>query len=139
MNAGQHVEAFRFVAWTLEIGCVIVAAHYFIALRRFPDMRIRTSARLRISLGLAVKCFGWALHQFYWWIWQHAVVTENAQLKSDIEAWSALTIFAYIPIFLGEVLVISPWAEHVAGRRWPWLMAATVAVLWMIGAGFAHL
>ena len=139
MTAAQHIEAMRFVAWTLEAGCAAVALHY-VWLASASDFRLPHHHRLRVALGLVVKCSGWAVHQFYWWVWQAAHNHGNIDAASAMVNSSAVTILAYLMIFSGEALVVSPWLERVAGtRHWPVAAVGVVVVLWVFGALLSNL
>jgi len=136
MTPEQLVEAFRFVAWSLELCCAIVAAQYVYHATN-AQYRLGEELRVRVAIGICIKCSGWALHQFYWWVWQSAVNGGRIDLKNALEDKSWITILAYIMIFSGEALVISPWLARMFGRHWPSAAAFGIAVLWAFGSALA--
>lgn len=134
MTGPEVVAAVRFVAWSLEFACSLVVAHYVVSLIRWPDYRLGNRTRVRVSVGLGIKCCGWGLHQLYWWAWQMAMLRGRQDLKMAMEAWAEVTLIAYALVFVGESLVLSPYAQHLAGRWWPLLLICLLACLSMVGA-----
>jgi len=87
-----------------------------------------------------LKSSGWAMHQLYWWGWQAAVVQYHDALKRSMEAWALVTVFAYVLVYIGNGLVVSPYATKVwKGSGWYLPIAASGGLLFAIGGALAVL
>ena len=154
MSNDQLLEAVRFAAWALGFSVGTVAIHYAAAARRAGGYRwrdlLQPSSSLhdhgyrlgeygkgRVALGLAAMTYGWALHQAYWWVWQVAISRQFVELKGALEAAALCTTAAYVMMYVGCGLMISPYTQRVAGRWWLAMSAGVVVGLLGIGAGMS--
>lgn len=135
MTHNEMLASVRFTAWALEAGVAVFAAHYvYNAIR--TGYRLSDRDRVRVGIGLSIKAAGWALHQFYWWLWEMSIVRHMPGVQESLERTSLLTVLAYIMIFGGEALIISPWLVAVFGRWWPATASLGIIALFGVGVGF---
>lgn len=134
MDSATGLAIIRFVAWTLEACCAVIAAHYVVRAWSDETYRLDRPERLTVAMGLVAKCFGWSVHQFYWWLWQVSVIKGAVATKLAIESGTVVVSMAYALVFVGEIMVISVFLRRVASRYWPLAGVALLIVLALMGA-----
>lgn len=87
----------------------------------------------RFVLGISLVSYGWAGHQFYWWLAEVGRVNGGA-IWDKLIAWSDVTVVFYMVVYVGVALVMSGWLASKVGRAWPLMAVIVIAVLLIIGA-----
>lgn len=123
------IESFRFAAWVLFALVALIAGHHLRRISIDPTHQLGRMQRVRVALGVTIMAGGLAVHQCYWWTWQVAVRLANGRVSRGLEASADITSLAYLVIFAGCGLVISPWTERVVGRLWTVVTFGAVALL----------
>lgn len=134
MTHNELLAAVRFAAWVLEASVAVIAIHYvYLVMHR--GYRLGDRGRVMVGIGISIKAAGWALHQHYWWLWEMAIVRGSIGVRDALEHASLVTVLAYLMIFAGEALVVSPWLWLMFGRRWH--VAAATGTMALLAIGVA--
>lgn len=131
--------AMRFALWAATLGTAIIAGHWA---WRHTEWRMACT-------GIALKAFGWSVHQFYWfqsWIsFQSKELAITAGDQAAVDYWQAayeasagwrwITVASEFLIIFATVLLVSVYLEARVGRFWPVAGIALVGALF--GTGYA--
>lgn len=132
--APHIVEAFRFTAWTVSLGVVVL----MVAWRHEEGTWRRLMARNltlvdRIWLGVFLTDLHWGFHQLWWWLWQRAMNSGDLETKQALEDASWITVMSYCVMYAGAIFLISPWVRARITNRYILFSSAIVAGLLCTG------